>query len=328
MRELDEESLLSNPQEILDLCGSLVSQSEQGRLSLAHLSVKEYLLSRDCPSNFATTPVDANLELAVGCLTYLSYKSLATGPCPSEEDYLERLSKHPFLQHAGIAWTYYVRATHLTVTLYNMVVDFFLGSHNIFMSWVQVLVARDSSHWDFYPQHATPLYYAASFGLLEMVRKLIRAGVALNAPGSRYGGTALHAAVIRYHTRVMKLLLEAGADPNQADFNGATPLHTTAAHGKSDLMRILLEYGASTEATDEDGETPYDWAVSAGETESQNILQGLSEERLKDFKPMPEPSLSDRAALVRSTWERRLPNPVVRKRYYVGSRERDKDNGE
>jgi ankyrin repeat protein len=59
-----------------------------------------------------------------------------------------------------------------------------------------------------------------------MVERLIKIGVNLNAAGSRFGGSALDAAIIRHHMGVVKLLLDAGADPSQADFNRATPLHT------------------------------------------------------------------------------------------------------
>ena len=88
------------------------------------------------------------------------------------------------------------------------------------------------------------------------MKRLIQAKVDLNEPGSRFGGTALHAAVIRYHTDVIQLLLEAGADPNKADFNRATPFLTTAIHGKGDLVVFLLRCGANKEAVDEIGEMP------------------------------------------------------------------------
>jgi hypothetical protein len=278
---LDEDSLLSSPQDILTLCGSLISLSEQGNVRLAHLSVKDYLVSSDaCLPKYVMNSDDGNLELAMDCLTYLSYKSLLSGPSRSETDYIERVSQHPFIQHAATGWTYYVRATKSSAKLDEFILDFFsTRSHEIFMSWVQAINARHSSHWDFYPRHATPLYYAASFGLTEMVRRLIKTGVNLNAPGSRFGGAALHAAVIRHHIEVLKLLLENGADPNHADFNHASPLHSAASYGYVEVASILMEYGASKNALDQMGETPYDWAVFGGQRDVQKLLQGLPVER-------------------------------------------------
>jgi hypothetical protein len=277
MDELDEDSLLRSPQDILSLCGSLVSLSEQGHIRLAHLSVKDYLLSSEaCLPRFLINASDGNNEMAIDCLTYLSYRTLASGPSQTEEDYIERLSQHPFIEHAARGWTYYVRATTSPLKLDEFISDFFSSrSHKTFMSWVQIINAEHSSDWDFYPRHATPLYYAASFGLTEMVKRLIKTGINLNAPGSRFGGTALHAAVLRDHTDVIRLLLEAGVNPSQADFNRITPLHTAAAHGNVDAAAMLLDLGASKYLADDEEETPYDWAVAAGQVECQHLLLGL-----------------------------------------------------
>jgi hypothetical protein len=279
---LDEESLLSSSREILSLCGSLLSVSDQGHVRLAHLSVKEYLLSSQICHNisvskFAMAPANANYELAVNCLTYLSFKDLDNGPSPNYDDYVDRLRRHPLLKHAARGWSYYLRASNLTPKLLDLVFDFFSpGSRKTFMSWVQVLNANYNLWWDFYPRHATSLYYAASFGLTETVEALINNGADLDAPGSRFGGTALHGAVIRDHLPAMKLLLEAGADPNRADHYRVTPLHTAVAYGNLDVISVLLKFGASKEAADGIGETPYHWAVKAGQSESQNLLLGLT----------------------------------------------------
>lgn len=281
LERLDEESLLSSPQEILSLCGSLLNVSDQGHVRLAHLSVKEYLLSAQIRQNtlvskFAMAPADANQELAVYCLTYLSFQELTSGASGSSDAYADRLIRHPLLEHTAMGWAYYVRAAHSTPKLRDLVLNFFApGSRKIFMSWVQVLNADRNFNWDIYPRHATSLYYAASFGLAEVVEAFISKDAELNAPGSRLGGTALHAAVLREHVPVMKLLLEAGADPSRADFDRVTPLHTAAAYGNPEVVSMLLQFGASKDAPDDLGETPYDWAVQAGQVESQNLLLGL-----------------------------------------------------
>ncbi len=70
------------------------------------------------------------------------------------------------------------------------------------MSWVQDLNADYSFKYNLYPQHATSLYYAASFCLDHIVNALIENGAVLDAPGSRFGGTALHGAVLRCHVLI------------------------------------------------------------------------------------------------------------------------------
>lgn len=278
---LDEESCLSSPQEILTMCGSLVNVSEQGHVRLAHLSVKEYLLSSEIRrnssvSNFAMLPGEANNELATACLTYLFFGDLANGPSPTSNDFVDRLKRHLLLRHTATGWAYYARASSPTPKLNDLIFKFFSPlSRQNFMSWVQILNADYNFKWDLYPKDATPLYYAASFGLEEVVEALIKNGADLNARGSRFGGTALHGAVLRFHIPVMKLLLDAGADATRADFNRVTPLHTAVVHGNIEVISLLLKFGASKDAVDDVGETPLVWAKKAEQRESQNLLLGL-----------------------------------------------------
>jgi hypothetical protein len=133
MDELDDDSLLSSPQDILSLCGSLISLFEQSHVRLVHLSVKDYLLSSvACLPRFVMNPNDGNYELAVDCLTYLSYNNLMSGLSQTEKYYVERLSQHPFIHHAATGWTYYVRATKASVKLDHLILDFFSPSSTRF----------------------------------------------------------------------------------------------------------------------------------------------------------------------------------------------------
>jgi len=282
MYELDEESCLSSPQDILSLCGSLISLSSLGQIRLAHLSVKDFLLSSEASLNnacstFAMNSTDANHELALNCLTYLFFAELGEGPTQTSDDYANRLAHHSFLKHAAMGWTYYARASVMAPDLEALILEFFNPKRRQhFMSWVQVLNAIDSTFkWDLYPRHATPLYYGASFGLKSIVEQLIKEGAELDAPGSRFGGTALHAAVLRQHVLVMKVLLEAGADPNRVDFNRVSPLHTAVGYGDPDVIRLLLEFRALKDAVDGVGETPMVWARKAGQIEARDLLLGI-----------------------------------------------------
>jgi hypothetical protein len=277
--ELDHDSCLASTSDILGMCGSLITVSEEGYVQLAHLSVKDYLVSdeiREGPASvFALSPTLGKLELAVDCFTYLSFRNFRTGPCQSAEAFATRLAAHPFLRHASTAWTYYLRGSDDLAQLDEKIGNFFSPQNRqAFMSWVQVLNADSNFKWDLYPQHATPLYYAASFGLLHIVKHLIDSGAELDSPGSRFGGTALHGAVFRCHTAVSEALLKAGANPNRADFDKITPLHTASGQGHVESMKLLLEHGALKEARDRGRETPMDWAVKADQKEAQALLAG------------------------------------------------------
>lgn len=70
----------------------------------------------------------------------------------------------------------------------------------------------------------TPLYMAVCGQDLEIVRLLLDAGAAINAPNPTTLLTPLHAAMIKASTPITALLLERGADPQAPDRFGRTPL--------------------------------------------------------------------------------------------------------
>ena len=308
---IDDESRLASPQDILTLTGSLINITEQGHMRLAHLSIREYLVSsrmrKDSRlSKFSLNPGVSHRIMAVRCLTYLSFTDFSSGPEDVLEAYLSRIQKHPLIKYAATAWPYHARAADRDEVLDGIISNFFdSGSRGKFLSWVQVLNADYAFKYDVYPRHATSLYYAASFGLSEVVVSLIKQGVELDAPGSRFGGTALHAAVLRQHIPVMSTLLEAGADPGRSDFNKVTPLHTAATYGNPEVVGMLLKFGADTNVKDCTGETPLDWAENARQVEVLRLLRG-TQTKIKDGSFQTSP-LSSPPASPLQIWKPAAP---------------------
>lgn len=295
---IDDEARLCSPMDILTLGNSLLDLSSAGQIHLAHLSVRDYLLTPGSEkdgsaADFKFKMKESHRELTLKCLTYLLLEALRSGPAATADDYLKRLKEFPLLRYAASAWPYH--ANHvLSPSLGNadsgeeveneeilaLIMEFFSAHRRgNFMAWVQVINAHYGFKWDIYPRFATSLYYAASFGLDSIVEKLITSSdfnsADLNAPGSRYGGTPLHAAAYRRHVSTVRILLEAGASPAKADFNCVTPLHSAAANGDLTVLRILLDHLSCKEANSRDsvGETPYDWAVNAGQSEAAGFVR-------------------------------------------------------
>jgi hypothetical protein len=291
--QIDDESRLISPQDIVDLCGSLITISDDGSVTLAHLSVKEYLLSdsirKGRASNFALADDQANADMAVSCLTYLSFKEFASGPVASSMLFEERLRRYPLLEYAALAWPEHVRHAGQPSELNERIYQFFSpASRNHFMSWIQVLNGYGLDRnigWKYYNLDSTPLYYAASFGLDKTVRALIKDGVEINAPGGRLGATAFHAAVIRSHREVMDILLDAGADINKHDFIKIAPLDSAVSDGDLEIIKFLLEHGADIGPFE--GLTPYQWALTIGRPEAAEFLLKWAREHGLEEKLAP-----------------------------------------
>ncbi|KAH7141832.1 ankyrin repeat-containing domain protein [Dactylonectria macrodidyma] len=291
---INEEALLESPEDIGELCPGLIVVIDEGVASLAHLSVRNYLLSDRIKSSrasaFAFPEAEANGENALSCLAYLTFAELRSGPADSADDFEARLLRRPFLDHASRCWAAYAHnANSSSEELCKHTLQFFsLSCRTNFMSWVQVLCSRltgsradeymttmeqQKHRWDSYPKHATSLYYAASFGLEHVVRALIAQGAEINAAGGRLGATAFHAAALRSHVKVMDILFQKGADPNRADAIKVTPLHSAASMGNAEVIRFLLEHGTDPKAKDAWMRTPYDIVRLAGRVDALNYLE-------------------------------------------------------
>jgi ankyrin repeat protein len=69
---------------------------------------------------------------------------------------------------------------------------------------------------------------------------------------------ALHTAAHRGHLDTMRLLMQHGADVNEAlsNWSGWTPIHFAASKGQVDAMKLLEHSGARSDLKDEAGKTP------------------------------------------------------------------------
>lgn len=71
----------------------------------------------------------------------------------------------------------------------------------------------------------------------------MRRGAALNAKNNN-SETPLHKAVFYYSERVVKLLVDSGANINVRDYEGRTPLAVARKQGFDRMIEILLKHGA------------------------------------------------------------------------------------
>ena len=108
-------------------------------------------------------------------------------------------------------------------------------------------------------------YYACS---AHTVQAIIECGVDVNAKNNR-GQTPLWFASIDGQNTFVKILLDAGADPNITDKHRESCLHA-AIHGQcsTETLQEILDHGAHVNAVNNDGATPLLLACSTAQTEA------------------------------------------------------------
>lgn len=112
---------------------------------------------------------------------------------------------------------------------------------------------------------------AAEIGDTDLVRQLLSDGIDADSPLTD-NSTALHSAVMADHPDVVKLLLDAKADPNIQNRYGVTPIYFAAENGNAEILTALLEAGADSNTVIPTGESVLMLAAKTGKTEAVEVL--------------------------------------------------------
>ncbi|KAM9239915.1 Ankyrin repeat and SOCS box protein 3 [Leptosomus discolor] len=116
------------------------------------------------------------------------------------------------------------------------------------------------------------LHLSARHGSLESVRVLLEAGADPNEVTTE-ATTPLFLAVENEHADIVKFLLQHGANvEGPHSWSGWNSLHQASFQGCTEIMKVLLEKGASKECKDDFGITPLFVAAQYGKLESLRLL--------------------------------------------------------
>ena len=117
----------------------------------------------------------------------------------------------------------------------------------------------------------TPLMFAASAGHARVVRILLNKGANVSIVADD-GNTALLNSASQGHLVVTELLLKAGADPEATDSLGLTPLNLAAGNGDCEVVRALIAAGAHPDSRPCNGSTSLLMAVVGGHMDVLKVL--------------------------------------------------------
>ncbi|KAF7952664.1 hypothetical protein EAE96_005895 [Botrytis aclada] len=259
-RHITQNQLLSPYQASIDFlivsCHELLEvEGPDGIVSLVHLSVREFLISRAASETSQPGYSDAkyfnnaHISIAEVCVTYLAFRSVDENAGVNFDP-----DNSGFLQYAVVHWVEHARAADRPGVSYQPLFRcLHLRSPNFLKFWIaqyQKHVKSRSSSKNIL-EGWTALHLSAAFGICNLVRIIIEIGE-IQCFDSRdaHGRTALSLAAENNHLSVLRLLLEAGASITTRDYRyGLSPLEWAAFQGNVEIVEILMEKAISWSGT-------------------------------------------------------------------------------
>jgi hypothetical protein len=269
--------------DVKHLCGSLIRITNE-KVRFVHQSAQDFLeayasrTSAEQLHGVLWKLDEAEVQITTVCLKYLHHVAELNNKYPerrvpfNEDSMQDVLKKWSFLSYAAKFWAHHLRSLaqpnssiiRLTLELLD-----FQRNRDILMQ----LVYYFTHHGTLYgPRQGTQLHIAAYFDLAWVVAEYIHKRVDVDAIAD-CGDTALVWGSEMGSTESVKLLLQAGADPEIVEYDGWSPLHWAATNGHVEVCKILLEHGAYIDALDSHGATPSDWAISRGHGMVTSVIE-------------------------------------------------------
>ena len=126
----------------------------------------------------------------------------------------------------------------------------------------------DDPSWWIQPSMKPSIWTAAATGRIKAAKQHLAKGMDINAKDAAiFGQTPLSIAVGAGQSKMVKFLIQQGADVNTKNGDGGTALHGAAFLGRSKSAKLLIENGANIKAKDSSGATAMDnlkadWATT------------------------------------------------------------------
>ncbi|KAL2361906.1 hypothetical protein RJZ56_005184 [Blastomyces dermatitidis] len=254
-RQLITGRKLFDPREISDICSPFVKiDAAEGTcevLELAHLSVKEYMVSDSAASGpvsqYHASASSTHAEMAGICLAYL----LHFGQRVIVDDNV--VSKFPLARYASRYWIHHVREAKTCTERIMALAEELLSPDNLsYSNWIRLYDPgypwREPNYSRSKQTMCAPLYYMALAGIADLTDILLAEGINPDAYHGFYG-TPLQAACAMGHVEVTKRLIVEGADVHIDEGGSGNALRLATKGGHAEIVELLLEKGADINAS-------------------------------------------------------------------------------
>jgi hypothetical protein len=203
--ELDEENL-PQIEDMISVCAGLVTvDKESDVIRLVHYTAQEYFERMQ-----NTFFPEAESEITITCVTYLSFGVFESGFCQTNVEFKDRLQLHKLYAYASQNWGHHARAASVLIP---EVISFLDKTPQAEASSQGVIVLR--LYRDGFPKRISGLHLAAYFGMQLVVEAILKKKPDLQV-NIRGEYTPLHLASINGHVEVVRALIESGADVSAA----------------------------------------------------------------------------------------------------------------
>ncbi|KAI0205600.1 hypothetical protein F4808DRAFT_409655 [Astrocystis sublimbata] len=236
--EFDDDNLPDLDLVVSSCCGLVTVDEKRDVIRLVHYTTQEYF-DRTGASCFP----NAQLQITQTCLTYLSFETFESGPCPSESKYQQRVSTFPLYEYASRYWGKHACLASddqsYCITFLNETSKVAACAQSLFKP---IYIDERSGRHE---RDVNGLHLTAFFGLLELIKSLIEKNDP--NPPSLYRETPVYYAISQGHVEVVKLFLEKGLDVDATV--GSWPLLVIAVDcEQEEIVHLLLGRGANIEA--------------------------------------------------------------------------------
>ncbi|KAJ5093256.1 hypothetical protein N7456_009117 [Penicillium angulare] len=300
----DFDAVFTDAEDVLELCGSLVTLTSDGFVSLAHYTVKEFLESssiKDTMPQFWIGNSDVHTELASVCLAYLTYDDFSGTEDNSGEALVQTFNEYKFLPYAVQAWGFHAHLSDISEDLFDLTMRLLESGEKIgssYSAWRHIYFYQQKiPRYRLNTPRSSPLYFASLFGLPQAVSALLEAYPdADEEEPMRASAHAGHDEVLKVfldtrpsietsilekclciaanhgHERVAQLLLEKGTNPNSRAGHNGSPLQIASLNGRHHVVTLLLDHNADMNVFNQRYGTPLAAAAEKGHLQTFKIL--------------------------------------------------------